>query len=79
MKLRHHKEGIAYITSKRHLAKAIETYMIEPEPMINVDDWINAPYRILPNVIESFKAKKDKVKLPEYEIARKVGISSALE
>lgn len=74
-----HKEGIAYITSKRHLAKAIETYMIEPEPMINVDDWINAPYRILPNVIESFKAKKDKVKLPEYEIARKVGISSALE
>lgn len=51
--------------------------MVKPEPMENIDDWITASYRNLPNIIEAAKAKKDKIELPEYEIVRKAGISDA--
>lgn len=72
-----HKEGIAYIVSKGHLAEAVEKFMINPEPMENINGWIEASYRNLPSIIEAAKAKKDKIELPEYEIVRKAGISDA--
>lgn len=72
-----HKEGIVLIVSRGHLAEVVERYMVKPEPMENIHDWINASYRSLPNIIEAAKAKKDKIELPEYEIVRKAGISDA--
>lgn len=76
-KIEPHKEGMVHIVSKGHLANMLESSMSELKPMSQLRKWIDAPYRILPTIVEAARAKKDNIKLPEYEVLRKTGISEA--
>lgn len=71
-----HKEGIAHIVSRNHVSELVSE-LNNAEAMDDPFEWIDSLYAETPTVVQYSIAKKNKQKLPEYEIVRKAGISDA--